>query len=103
MKVKITAYITLDPAEYFPIGGAHDPQRTRIQAQRLDASAESKWVYCFGPKLLRNGKPSGARNSCVMLELSGLPEQVQGLARAALAPYQVEPAGAEAARQAALG
>jgi hypothetical protein len=103
MQVKIRVHITLDPAEYFPVGEAHDLQHTRIQAQRMDASAESKWVYCLGPKLLRSGKPSGARNGCVMLELSGLPAEVQGLIRTALVPYQAEPAGAEAARQAALG
>jgi hypothetical protein len=104
MQVKIQAQITLSEAEYFSATDKH--AKTGIQVQNLHADPNLKWVYCFGPKILSNGKPSGARRSCVLADISEVPQEVAALIRGVLAPFAASVPGvigAESARQAALG
>lgn len=99
MKIRRTVQVTLSESEYFVSSDRYSDGP--IQVQTLQAEAERTWVYGHGPKMLKNGKVSAHRRSCILVELSTLPEFIREAFELPGAP--AVSVGAEAARQAALG
>jgi len=102
MKPSTKIHASLAVEEYFKASDSVSKGQIEVRSLRVDHPVTSNCVYGFGPKILKNGKPSDQRRACVMLKFADLPETIAQQLRAVV-PVVGDLVGSEAERQAALG